>query len=241
MVLIGKGTYLKIQLFLLANFFVMTGYASSAPEPKKSEPVEEKGQFVDLRKENGEVYIPEEIWKIVELPDEAEKASTSHATQETEKVLEVEFYYPMLTITQDGLDEDSNLIIKTSEGGGELDLGRLFGKKKQKIGVHFEVPEKLKSFKNQVFFIPRYRAQVRGLNTYGTGCKKWLDLTTYANKKWLGRSIEIQVGSFEDLPIYGGTYLFITKQPHKVSLSQITLMDSRFEHFSCSRAKKKAL
>lgn len=251
---------------LLTLFISQLAFGSSAPDPKKAEPVEEKGQFVDLRKENDRILVPAHIWNLIENPtadahgSNDEKAKVSHAASEDKskkhgenpkeqpheakhdaKQTVVEFFYPSWKVILDPENEDSVLNIKTSEGGGAVDFGRLFPEGKRTVQLDIQFPDRFKNSIKSIYFVPAYRAQVRGVNSYGTGCKKWLDVSSFALKNWIGKKWILKVGDIEDWPIYGGTYVLVARDLDKVSVAQVTLLDSRYERFSCSRRGKKDL
>ncbi len=133
-----------------------------------------------------------------------------------------------------------NARVVTPLGGGVVDLAELVtpvrGAFTARIVGTLEGGATLEDY--QIFYVSRAKARTIGSETFGAGCDKWMDITTYFKKVMKGDGFQLYTADQRYLSVIGGTFVLIGFAKEAISVGSISFTDSRFPEVMCDEVEK---
>ncbi len=167
-----------------------------------------------------------------------EKAEGGEASAEppAEGLDRVKRFFPLqvyLVEKTKGVLGGADHLIKFDKGGGQLDLAKYikYDRGTFLFAFDFELPEGVKDY--HVFFVSRARKRKIEGEIFGAGCKKFFDLTSFYNKVISKSGIEANVTRARHISLLGGTYVIWYTYRAAIYMTQVTVVDSRFNDLAC--------
>jgi hypothetical protein len=205
-------------------------------EPKKavSEPVERERDWIHgfARKSEKESPVPKDLIKKIE--------SDYHASVK-DPVLEAKPVVRHLMIVRAELTQEKPRALKgqvrivTPPGGGTVELEDfvtpLKGAFDLKIFMeneHHEIQEISK-----VYFVSASKKRVLENETFGSGCGKYFDITSFFKNKMLEKGFDLYTANQRYVSVLRGTFVFVTYLPEALQLASLTFLDSRYKSWDC--------
>ncbi len=129
-----------------------------------------------------------------------------------------------------------NARILTPLGGGVVDLADIVTPLRGSFWMKIH-PYSEKSggkLDNARFFFVS-RAKVRSIQgeTYGAGCDRWMDITSYFNQVMAGKGFQLYSTDQRYLSVVGGTFLAVNFTKEAIAVASLTFTDSRYPEMLC--------
>lgn len=122
-------------------------------------------------------------------------------------------------------------------GGGVIDLSDFVtlqrGMFRMKLVVRLEndmEPEGLR-----IFFISDAKARVIEGEEFGSGCNKYMEITSYFNKGTTQKGFEVYTANQRYLSVLGGAFVAVSFTKEALWVGTLRVMDSRFPHLMCDK------
>ena len=127
-------------------------------------------------------------------------------------------------------------------GGGEIDLKNMVKGTKGSFYLTYKVKrtrEQNAPIKGlHVYFLSEYETRRIDGETYGVGCRRYMDVTPIFEVANKTEGVQFNVTGGRYLPVIGGTLYFIDFDPdRKMFISAIRIIDSRFPNERCPDAR----
>lgn len=130
---------------------------------------------------------------------------------------------------------NSNTRVNTPTGGGVIDLNDLVtplrGAFRAKLIAEREDGTALPA--SRVFFVSRAKERTIGGESYGSGCGKFMEITSQFHKKWAKKGMEVYTADQRYVSVLGGTFVFVDYAPEALFVGTVTFMDSRYPELMC--------
>ncbi|MDZ4662163.1 MAG: hypothetical protein SGJ18_11155 [Pseudomonadota bacterium] len=203
---------------------------------------ERKDNFekVSIGQGNHETMIPSELW------DRLEKFYTDSGLTLEDKIAErgskqkkIEvpvLFMPLkvfLSEKTSGTLGGQNYQIGFEQGGGTLDLKNFVKKNYRSFYLAVELGENTESGSLKIFFVSNAKEAPIGKEIYGSGCGKYMDITSFYNKVISKVGVELSAAGNRYVHVVTGTYIFALIKNSSLYLSQVTVLDSRFKKSMC--------
>lgn len=129
-----------------------------------------------------------------------------------------------------------NVRINTPLGGGVIDLSEfvtpLRGAFEAKIKVNSETAGE-ESPAVRVFFVSHAKPRILGGEQYGAGCDKYMEVTSFFNRKMSHGGFELYTADQRYLSVLGGTFVLVAFDKEALLVGSVSFMDSRFPELMC--------
>jgi hypothetical protein len=131
------------------------------------------------------------------------------------------------------LHENTRVI--TPLGGGVIDLAELVTPLRGAFSL------KLIPFKEsgadidsaRVFFVSQAKARNLDGDQFGSGCGKYMEITSYYNKKNKGRGFDLYSTDRRYASVIGGTFVIVNFEKEALSVASVQFTDSRYPDLFC--------
>lgn len=177
--------------------------------------------------------IPEELVKKIE--DEYLSATVDPKAEQKKTVVR-HLLNVMTELTQDKVHAlRGPTRILTPPGGGVIDMADyvtpLKGEFHLKIMLEDEHHERQRISK--VYFISQSKTREIENETYGSGCGKYMDVTSYFNKQMKKTGFELYTADQRYVSVLRGTFILVSYLPEALQLASVTFLDSRYSKWDC--------
>lgn len=230
---------------LLAAFFCFQIWASGgggeAEAPKEEAPKEEA--HVEVHREpmtekpakqsSRDVKIPRALVAKLEKDYRAFLATQQYVAKDTinRKLINV-----MAELTQKNeASLHENTRVMTPLGGGVIDLAELVTPLRGSFHVKL-IPTKESGADlegSRVFFVSQARERKLAGDTFGSGCGKYMEITSYFDKKMSGKGFEVYSTDRRYASVLGGTFVIVNFQKDSLGVASVQFTDSRYPDLFC--------
>jgi hypothetical protein len=128
-----------------------------------------------------------------------------------------------------------NARIVTPLGGGVVDLSEFVtpvrGAFSMKILAHKEDGSDPGNLR--VFYVSKAKTRVIDGDEYGAGCGKYMEITSYYNKRNSRRGFDLYTAAQRYLSVVGGTFVIVDFEKDALHVGSLTFMDSRYPDLLC--------
>lgn len=128
-----------------------------------------------------------------------------------------------------------NARVVTPLGGGVVDLADLVtpvrGAFWAKIHAQHEDGRVLDNWR--VFYVSKAKQRTIAGDTYGSGCDKWMDVTSYFNKSMAGEGFQLYTADQRYLSVIAGTFVVVSFAKEALSVASMSFTDSRYPQVMC--------
>lgn len=223
--------YFSIFLFIL--FLTKPILANEHEAPAAAEPETEM---------NPEMTPEEMGLKITDNPEDIKVPAQMWDLIGSEKKSQLIFVPVTLVLTEKnpGILKQSPTRLTFPRGGGEIDLSRFLTGRPGSFYVKFIFdPHKAKD-SSKVFFVSQTRKRKIDGEVFGTGCKKFLEISHGLDKVSKGEGILVNTTRSRHVTVLGGSFVFASVQNRDIRLSQVTFKDSNHPEYFCEMKKNEA-
>lgn len=128
-----------------------------------------------------------------------------------------------------------NLRVNTPLGGGIIDLSEIVtpvrGSFSLKIMTKKEDGNQPSNLR--VYFVSRGKQRRVDGEDYGAGCGRYMDVTSYFNKKMSKSGFELYTANQRYLSVVGGTFVAVGFEKEAMQVGTLTFTDSRYPELLC--------
>lgn len=128
-----------------------------------------------------------------------------------------------------------NMEVVTPQGGGIVDLSQFVtpvpGDFRVQFVVRADSGEKLGDVR--AYFISHARTRVINGETFGAGCDKYMDITSYFNKTLLGSGLQVFTAGQRYASVLGGTFVVTAFTKEALYVGSLQFKDSRYPEYFC--------
>ena len=201
----------------------------------------ESFEKVSVGQSNLMTVIPSELWDRLEQFYAGANASLEETISESSGAKQQKIEIPVvfmplvvfLTEKNFGALGGQNFQISFEQGGGILDLKNYIKKDRKAFYLAVELGEQIEAGKLKVFFVSNSKEFQIGKETYGAGCGKYMDVSSFYKKVMVSAGVELSTAGNRYVPVVTGTYVFALIKNSNLYLSQVTILDSRFKKSLC--------
>jgi hypothetical protein len=86
---------------------------------------------------------------------------------------------------------------------------------------------------SKVYFISQSKTRKIENETYGSGCGKYMDVTSYFNKQMKKTGFELYTADQRYVSVLRGTFILVSYLPEALQLASVTFLDSRYSKWDC--------
>lgn len=230
----------SFSLIFLILFTCSTQASTSEHENKEghgtSAVVFEK---IEVEKSAKEFKIPAELWDLI-LNDSksatAESAKKSDNKEEKKDEAPILVWLPVkvqLSAVSEDILKNKNIEFDFSMGGGDIDFSKIVIGDKGSFYIKFLLEEFKEPAKVKVFFYSSAKKRKIDDDVYGSGCNVYFEITKkfFAENGKLG--IKTNVTDNRHISIFGGHFIFASKNEGKIYLTQVSFKDSTKLDYFC--------
>ncbi len=119
--------------------------------------------------------------------------------------------------------------------GANIDFAELGSDKERgPVELDFKTDLKEEEMKDlQVYYSSNSRRRKIDGEQIGNGCNVLLDLTSYFKNEVFKRHILLHTGQMRHISAVAGTFYFVSAEPQRLRISQVTFTDSRHTELTC--------
>jgi hypothetical protein len=187
---------------------------------------------------NADIEVPKELWEVV--LDDAEDQESGEWELDFSK-MKMKFF-PLdvyLVEKTEGILRGKNYKVVGNEEGNIVDLAQLLNTEiRGTFYLSMEFPWEEWPEKYKVYFVPWVRSvEVEG-KTFGLGCNRFLDLTSYFKSDISGPGIALNTTDLRYLFSASGVYLIIYPGEEEMHIGHVSINDSRYDKFTCAKSER---
>ncbi len=179
-----------------------------------------------------------EVAKDIKLPRNLFKEFERELAEEFKTIGPVFVYVPLDVQFNQKVGQkilrDSPLLFRFEKGGGQIDLKEVV----DGVGsFYMSFPSKQFSSTAELvhlFYISQSPVKVIGEENFGLGCGKWIDIKSSFTKLQNSEFLKLNTTGQRYLHVLAGHYVFVFKQTNQISLTQLTVTDSRYPNELCT-------
>ena len=91
----------------------------------------------------------------------------------------------------------------------------------------------------RVYYVSRAKTRSISGESYGAGCDKWMEITTFFKKVMKGDGFQLYTADQRYLSVIGGTFVIIGLAKDAISVGSISFTDSRYSEVLCDDVGKR--
>lgn len=194
---------------------------------------------IEIEKSAKEFKIPTELWDLIlNEPKEAAAEPAKHGENKEEKKEEAPIlvWLPakvQLSAVSEDILKNKNTEFEFSMGGGDIDFSKIVVGDKGSFYIKFMLEEFKDPSKIKVFFYSTAKKRKIDDDVYGAGCNVYFEITKkFFNEN--GKSgIKTNVTDNRHISIFGGHFIFASKNEGKIYLTQVSFKDSTKSDYFC--------
>jgi len=125
--------------------------------------------------------------------------------------------------------------ILTPPGGGTIDLADYVTSLKGAFRLKILSEDEHHQTQNltKVYFISQGKSHTLDGETFGAGCGKYMDVTSYFKKEMNHKGFDLYTADQRYVSVLRGTFILINYQPEALQLASVTFLDSRYTKWDC--------
>lgn len=177
-----------------------------------------------------------EIAKEQAIPKVLMSQIESDVQTESKSITPLYFFVPLtveFSELSDKVLKSPKMQFNLPKGGGEIDLKDVvIGAGSFFLSFPSSQFEKLPELTHLYYVSNSPITEVQKEN-FGLGCGKWIDLKSNFSKLQKSDFLKLNTSELRYLYVAAGTYIFVFRQGTQVSLTQLTVTDSRFTKSLC--------
>lgn len=198
------------------------------------EPAEEADLAVKVAKQSSrDVKLPKDLVKLIENEYREYLKKNKFPDQENlnRKLLNVSVELRQKRVA--ALPEDVR--IATPLGGGVIDLSDFVTPVRGsfQMSMHASREDKTSVSDLNAFFISHAKARNIQDEQFGAGCGKYMDITSYFNKKMANAGFELYTADQRYASVLAGTFVLVSFTKEALEVGSVTFSDSRFPELMC--------
>lgn len=181
--------------------------------------------------------LPKELAKKIEV--DYLKATTD-PKMETKKSIVRQLLNVKTELTQEKLRAlKGQTRILTPPGGGTIDLADYVTPLKGAFRMNMQLEDEHHVAKNlsKVYFISESKKREIDHETYGAGCGKYMDVTSYFKRQMAHKGFDLYTAEQRYINVLRGTFILITYTPEALQLASVTFLDSRYPKWDCPQSE----
>jgi hypothetical protein len=128
-----------------------------------------------------------------------------------------------------------NARVVTPSGGDVIDLGELVTPLRGAFSLKLLARNENGSepLGLRVFFVSRAKTRILDGEEYGAGCDKYMEITSYYQKRAAGHGFELYTADQRYLSVVGGTFVAVAFEKQALDIGSVTFTDSRYPNLLC--------
>jgi len=181
--------------------------------------------------------LPKELAKKIE---EDYFKATNDPKMETKKPIVRQLLTVNTELTQEKLRAlKGQTRIQTPPGGGTIDLADYVTPLKGAFRLKMMLEDEHHVAQNlsKVYFISESKKREIDHETYGAGCGKYMDVTSYFKKQMSSKGFDLYTAEQRYINVLRGTFILITYTPEALQLASVTFLDSRYPKWDCPQSE----
>lgn len=194
---------------------------------------------VEIEKSAKEFKIPTELWDLIlNEPKEAsaEAAKKDEGKESKKEEAPILVWLPVkvqLSAVSEDILKTKNIEFDFSMGGGDIDFSKIVVGDKGSFYTKFLLEEFKDPAKVKVYFYSTAKKRKIDDDVYGSGCNVYFEITKkfFSENGKLG--IKTNVTDNRHISIFGGHFIFASKNEGKIYLTQVSFRDSTKSDYFC--------
>jgi len=128
-----------------------------------------------------------------------------------------------------------NVLVRTPLGGGVIDMAELVAPLRGSFHVKIipRTDDQSGLPPVRVFFVSRAKSRNIGREVYGSGCDKFMEISTFFHKRMNKGGFEVYSTDQRYLSVLGGTFVLVAFSKEALHVGSVTFGDSRYPDLTC--------